>query len=397
MSDQHFDVIFAGGGLAATLAAYRLRQLRPSLRLVVLEAGERLGGNHTWSFHDKDISRDAWRWIAPFVAHSWDEQQVRFPKHSRMLNSGYNSIFSETLHDGAYPLLEDCVRFSSRVLSVGPQHVELSGGEVLRAPCVIDARGMGRIDGLTLGYQKFLGLVVRFERPHGQPYPIIMDATVRQRDGYRFVYTLPFTHDTMLIEDTYYSDTASIDAHTLREHCLEYAGERGWEIAEIVREERGVLPIVLGGDVDSILEKNAPGVPSLGLRGGFFHHTTSYSFPFAVKCADAIARIDQLESETLDRLVKTWARAHWKKQGFFRLLNRMLFWAARTPEQRYRVLERFYMLGDPLIERFYSSSLTLADQARLLVGWPPVPISRALRVMGETTVNPIPQAVSSPG
>ena len=39
------------------------------------------------------------------------------------------------------------------------------------------------------------------------------------------------------------------------------------------------------------------------------------------------------------------------------------------------------MLGDPLIERFYSSSLTLADQVRILVGWPPVPISRALRVM----------------
>ena len=106
-------------------------------------------------------------------------------------------------------------------MSVGPHQVELSGGEILRAPCVIDARGIGRVDGLTIGYQKFLGLVVRFERPHGQPYPIIMDATVKQRDGYRFVYTLPFTHDTMLIEDTYYSDTASIDAPTLRELCLD--------------------------------------------------------------------------------------------------------------------------------------------------------------------------------
>jgi len=77
-------------------------------------------------------------------------------------------------------------------------------------------------------------------------------------------------------------------------------------------------------------------------------------------------------------------------------LNWMLFWAATTPTQRYRILERFYMLGDPLIERFYNSRLTLADQARILVGWPPVPISRALRVMGETTVNPIPRPVSSP-
>jgi lycopene beta-cyclase len=395
MDNRHFDVIFAGGGLAATLTAYRLRQLRPDLGLCVLEAGERLGGNHTWSFHDKDISKDAWSWVAPFVAHSWDQHEVRFPKRSRMLMSGYNSIFSETLHNAAYPLLAGSVRFDSRVVSIGPHHAELAGGEILRAPCVIDARGLGRLDGLTIGYQKFLGLVVRCKRPHGQPYPIIMDATVEQRDGYRFVYTLPFTQDSMLIEDTYYSDTASIDAPALRELCLEYAGKRGWEVAEIVREERGVLPVVLGGDVDAILERNTPGAPALGLRGGFFHHTTSYSFPFAVKCAEAIAAIDRLTSETLDHLTRKWARRHWQDQSFFRLLNRMLFWAATTPLQRYRVLERFYMLGDPLIERFYSSSLTLADQVRILVGWPPVPITRALRVMGETTVNPIPRPVSS--
>ena len=44
MNNSHFDVILAGGGLAATLTAYRLRQLRPDLRLCVLEAGEKLGG-----------------------------------------------------------------------------------------------------------------------------------------------------------------------------------------------------------------------------------------------------------------------------------------------------------------------------------------------------------------
>ena len=66
MNNSHFDVILAGGGLAATLTAYRLRQLRPDLRLCVLEAGEKLEGTIP-GFYDKDISRDAWRWIALFV------------------------------------------------------------------------------------------------------------------------------------------------------------------------------------------------------------------------------------------------------------------------------------------------------------------------------------------
>jgi lycopene beta-cyclase len=111
MNQRGFDVIFAGGGLAAALCAYRLRQLQPELRLLIVEAGETLGGNHTWSFHDSDISAEARAWVAPFIAHSWPEQQVRFPKHTRMLPSGYNSIFSETLHKAAYPSLKDSTVF----------------------------------------------------------------------------------------------------------------------------------------------------------------------------------------------------------------------------------------------------------------------------------------------
>jgi lycopene beta-cyclase len=71
----------------------------------------------------------------------------------------------------------------------------------------------------------------------------------------------------------------------------------------------------------------------------------------------------------------------------------MLFWAAK-PAERYRVLERFYELGEPLIGRFYSSSLTRTDKARVLLGWPPVPVHRALRVVAETRTNPIAQSVA---
>lgn len=394
MTVRDFDVIFAGGGLSATLAAYRLRQLRPDLRLLVVEAGERLGGNHTWSFHDGDIDAAARSWVAPFIAHSWNEQQVRFPKYVRRLASGYNTIFSETLHEAALPALAGCVRFSARVRHVAPDHVVLEGGDVLRAACVIDARGAGPLDGLALGYQKFVGLVVRVEEPHGQPYPIIMDATVAQRDGYRFVYTLPFAPDRMLIEDTYYSDTPIIDGPKLGERCVEYARRRGWRIAEILREERGVLPVVLAGDAEGLLQSSARGVPQIGLNAGLFHHTTSYSFPFAVKCATAIAAVDALDSETLDAMMRDWMRRHWQNQRFFRRLNRMLFWAAR-PDQRYRILERFYELPEPLIERFYGSGLSFADQARILMGWPPVPIGRALRVIGESRINPISHSSSS--
>jgi lycopene beta-cyclase len=388
MSGCSYDLIVVGGGLAGTLGAYRLRQLRPAMRVLLLEEGAQLGGNHTWSFHDTDVSAEGRAWTAPFVAHRWPQQQVRFPKYTRMLTCGYNTVFSESLHRAALSLLGKSVRFGAQVRTIEPHRVELANGEELRGTCVIDARGSGRVDGLALAYQKFVGLEVRFDRPHGQPYPIIMDATPAQRDGYRFVYTLPFADDRMLIEDTYYSDSPALGVPALQERCEEYARARGWSIAEILRVEQGVLPVVLGGSAEAILAQKPAGVPAIGVRGGFFHHVTSYSFPFAVRAAELIASADPLTSEMLDPLMQDWAHRHWREQRFFRLLNRMLFWAAR-PSARYRVLERFYELGEPLIGRFYSSNLTRADKARVLLGWPPVPVHRALRVMAETKTNPI--------
>jgi lycopene beta-cyclase len=393
MKDSGYDVIIAGGGLAGTLAAYRLRQLSPSMRLLLVEEGARLGGNHTWSFHDTDITAEARAWIAPFVAHRWAQQQVRFPKYTRMLALGYNTIFSENLHRAAFSVLGESARFGVKVHAIGPARVELANGEILHAACVIDARGLGPVGGLTLAYQKFVGLEVRFDRPHGQPYPIIMDATPTQRDGYRFVYTLPYADDRMLIEDTYYSDSPDLDLPALEQRCEEYARARGWSIAETLRVEKGVLPVVLGGSADVILAQKPAGVPAIGLRGGFFHHTTSYSFPFAVRMAEIIASAAPLTSEMLDPLLQDWSRRQWREQRFFRLLNRMLFWAAK-PSERYRVLERFYELGEPLIRRFYSSSLTRSDKARVLLGWPPVPVHRALRVIAEKKANPIAQSAA---
>ena len=55
----------------------------------------------------------------------------------------------------------------------------------------------------------------------------------------------------------------------------------------------------------------------------------------------------------------------------------MLF-AAAPPGARWRVLERFYRLPEPLVERFYAGRSTLADRARLLIGRPPVPLGAAL-------------------
>jgi len=59
------------------------------------------------------------------------------------------------------------------------------------------------------------------------------------------------------------------------------------------------------------------------------------------------------------------------------MLTRMLYGAA-VPDQRYKVLQRFYGLSEPLIERFYAGRSTTADTLRILAGKPPVPLGAAM-------------------
>ena len=70
------DVLIAGGGLAGSLAAWRIATLHPTASLLLLEAGATLGGNHTWSFHDSDISPDQRTWLQPLITAQW-------PRHER--------------------------------------------------------------------------------------------------------------------------------------------------------------------------------------------------------------------------------------------------------------------------------------------------------------------------
>ena len=130
------------------------------------------------------------------------------------------------------------------------------------------------------------------------------------------LHTCPIPKTKSSSKTPIYSDTPGINMDVLRSRCLAYAREQGWEIAEVCHVEKGVLPIVLSGSADAFLSGNVLGVPAIGLRGGFFHHTTSYSLPFAVRCADAISAIDPLTSEALSAATQSWAREHWQAQSF---------------------------------------------------------------------------------
>lgn len=380
--DKPIDLAIVGAGLAGSLIALALRARRPELRVVLIEEARGAGGNHLWSCFPGDVA-PADRWlIEPLIVHGWGGHEVRFPDRARTLEAGYASLTSARLDAvlrQAMPAGD--LMFGRAAAALSATSVTFADGSLIRAGGVIDARGPGDMTALDLGYQKFVGMGWRCETPHGLARPIIMDATVDQSEGYRFVYVLPLTASELFIEDTYYTTGPALDEAALGERIAAHAQAQGWRGAPSGHGETGVLPVCMAGDIDALWAAEAPGVAKVGLRGGFFHALTGYSLPDAVRTALAIAGIRDLSGAALHIALRTRAREHWQGQAFYRMLATLLFRAAE-PTERWRVLARFYRLDPALISRFYAGQSTFTDKVRILTGKPPVSIARAIQALG---------------
>lgn len=391
MDDLRKDIVVLGGGLAGGLIALALAKLRPELRVVVIERGERLGGNHVWSFFATDLPEGGTALVEPLLAAQWNDYEVRFPSGRRHLRTPYHSITSKRLDAAIRATLPaEAILCGCEIADVAADQIRLTDGRTIRANAVIDARGSAGLPHMVGGWQKFLGQLIRTSAPHGLERPVVMDGTVEQHDGYRFVYCLPFSANEVFVEDTYYADGPEVDAALLRSRISAYCADAGWQIAEVLGEESGVLPVVGSGDWAAFRAVHeTPGIAMAGVRAGLLHPLTGYSFPSALAFALDLARQQDVSGGALAAWSKARAERHWRSGSFYRMLTKMLF-AAAEPHLRYFVMQRFYGLDCALIERFYAGESTLADQIRILAGKPPVPFFKAVAtVLGRPALNPL--------
>ena len=202
------DYLLVGGGLQNALIASALVHRRPRVRVVVVEASSRVGGNHLWCFHALDVPEAAVAFVEPFVVRRWPQYRVRFPAYTRTLDDAYAAVTSDAVHAHLSNLAATGrveLMLGSAARHIEPGRVELSSGEELRARVVIDARGPERFaKHEAIGYQKFVGLELEVA-PESVPIePTLMDCTIDQVDGLRFFYVLPLAPNRVLVEDTYF-------------------------------------------------------------------------------------------------------------------------------------------------------------------------------------------------
>lgn len=369
------DLALCGGGLQNALIVAALRPAGAALawpRVALVERGA-VGGNHTWCFFGGDLSPAMQQRVAPFVTRSWPCYEVRFPGYRRTLNTPYFMISSARLRSAVRELLAarggGVLWEGAAVDSLRGAALRLRDGRRVRARLVIDARGGHPPDaphasGGACGYQKFYGQEVTLREPHGLTRPIVMDATVPQYDGFRFMYVLPLGARRALLEDTTFSDGPELDEERRGHGIGAWLQRRGWRVARVDRTERGVLPMPLRPPPPAAA---AAGVLTGGYRGGWFHPATGYSLPLAAELAELVAATP---APALPAAAAAARRRLRRRARFCCLLNRLLFQGYPEAARR-AVFARFYRLPEPTIRRFYRMRLRWSDRLRILGGRPP--------------------------
>src|SRR5690606_41519470 len=88
-------------------------------------------------------------------------------------------------------------------------------------------------------------------------------------------------HDALPI--SYYSLSPELDVPTLQDRIAAYVAAQGWRPAEVEREETGVLPVAMGGDVAALWQQE-PGIAKLGDRKSTRLNSSHVKISYAVFC-----------------------------------------------------------------------------------------------------------------
>ncbi len=390
MKGDFADIVIAGGGLPGALAALALTRARPDLRLLLIEPGYGSGDGRMWPFMLTDVPASE-RWlIEPMIDGAWRKYEVRFPRFMRVVGSPMRMMTRKAVDAALNEALpEGAVIGGVAVEGLDAGGVNLANGRRIHAKAVIDAR-RGRIFlHLSGGWRILYAQLIRFEGKHPFAHPLLLDARVSQRDGCRFMACIPITADTLLVRETVLSEDRDVDSAAMAARIGEYCRIANWQVAEVLHEQRAELPLVGAGDFDAFWASGEGGVARIGGWAGLFHPFTGDEIGPAVHTALALAELPELaEGEIsgadLARATRRLAHEHWDASGLGRMLTRLMFSSA-SARRRYKIYEWIYRLDQPLIERIYAGALGWRDRVKVLIGKPPVPVSRMLAVaMGDS-------------
>ncbi|MFM2227625.1 MAG: hypothetical protein RL664_968, partial [Bacteroidota bacterium] len=302
-TQPQYDFIFTGKGASAALVLIELekRNLLDSKKILIVDANKDSTNNKNfcfWTEENGEVKKE----LMPFIEHSWSKIQLNNGKEEALNPTSYNHIPNSILVEKAKKILE---KHAAQVLfetvtetgtdSIG--NFATISDEKTYGEYIFDSRtpSLQKPEwNQTTLFQSFLGWIVEFpdEKLDVESFRM-MDFNIEQNNFTQFVYVLPFSANSALIEVTRFG--TEIITSTEAEAILDDYIKNQFGTYKKSGIEQGCIPMS-NASLDSVNNKN---IINLGARNYCLKPSTGYAFKKMYSQATEIAKRIQVEQKTI--------------------------------------------------------------------------------------------------
>lgn len=286
---KQFHYIIAGAGCAGISLLVRLLQTGnfSDKKILLVDKGPKTGNDRTWCFWEKEAGL-----FEPVVYKSWDRLWIHGDQYTALKTIHpyrYKMIRSEDFYRHCFAIIEQYPNVTISYGEVKAIHNEDDGAalqlqdEWIRADYIFNSILFEKPvlqKGQYYLLQHFKGWTIETTEPVFNPAEAtLMDFRVSQEYGTAFVYVMPFSPTSALVEYTLFTESLlEPDQYDegLKKYISQFIGA-GYTIKE---EEFGVIPMT---------NYRFPGIEGhvvhIGTAGGQTKASSGYTFQFIQKQA----------------------------------------------------------------------------------------------------------------
>ncbi|MBY8963999.1 lycopene cyclase [Flavobacterium sp. D11R37] len=374
MTQQHFDFIFAGGGLATLMTLQRMVQSGSftGKSILVIEPDSNKGNDRTWCFWEPGsgewdgLLSKQWDY-ALFADAGFSNRMQLAPYRYKMLRSAdfYGSVRGLIKQNSDVTIVKDSVTAFTDNGSIVTVTTALSTYTCNKLFNSIYKPEMVQKSKYPLLQQHFIGWFVKTDKPvFDSGCVTFMDFSIPQRGNTRFMYVLPLSETEALIEYTLFSkDLLPIAEYedAIKDYLTNMVSHY-----TITETEKGNIPMTCY----PFWEENTKNIINIGSAGGWTKASTGYTFKNTTKKSRELISFMQ------------------KHNDFRKLGSRNRFWfydlllldiLYKTNEIGSTIFSAMFRKVRPqLIFKFLDEETTFAEELKVIWACPKMPFIKAL-------------------